>query len=681
MHSHKQYKEGEEVKVWGCIANAYGKPFERYSYDSLKICNPNKEATVTKMKTNFGESILGMDYLLLNISLRFPSKSDQITTTTTEATDNTAVLPLPTKFSNHYNYVQECRAQHTKDEIDHLRAAVRENYWYKLTIDGLPLWGQLGTTDVNPGSGATEEYIFTHRSIRLSYNSEGYIVDASVDTSGPVLLADYAHKSKKLGPPLAMTYNVTWKMSHVSPQARTAAYYEPRYFEHSGHTLAVVASLFLAACLTGTTLIVLLRVRQTANIKPFGEIEEVEGLSLRGKSPNSDLKHNDDDDVEQTSSSYSSSSSPNAINPAIGECEPAKRRAAVTAVIQQQEESAFFSALLGTGAQFLVTLVLLCGYGAMSKAKYFYRGDFAECAIYIYATASNVGGICAGWYCHQDLPYHHHRHRQHHKQQQQQQRRVNWLWSCVLTFTMYPALFAVMWAVLTVCAAKIKSSMAVPFRTHFTLFLIWVFLVVPFTVVGFVFSSIIFRKTPFTNKISNNNSIANKIKNINKNKESVVTAVTTLPWGTILVGGAVIFGSIFTELHFVHSALWGYKIFYTYGYALCALVCLVVVSGCTGALCTYCCCFCAQKQHQNHQYQQHRWHWVAFLTGAAAGVYTLVYSGGYFVAHAVRGLFFAGVYCMVSVTLALAVGLICGFSGYVFSLAFVKALCNTEKRE
>lgn len=601
------------------------------------------------MKGTFGESFTGTDYLLLNIPLHFPIN------------DN-----------NNNERFQECKVRHSNSEIDILRAAIQDDYWYKLSIDGLPVWGALGVLGKDPDNGNLEEYIYTHRHFEIGYNGK-HIVEASLNTSEPRLLSDYVLKNKKYGLTMNMTYSVSWKRSDILPEERTDVYREPEFFEHQGHFLALTNSLMLALFLAGVVVIILTRTRQN-DVKLLGDFEESEGIVMkkshkRTRSHHSvhEKQHNNENNIlinSDNNVSDKKNDNEDDGNVVVDDnngksdlVDEPRWKEGSKEIRYAPQHSVLFSALVGSGAHFLATLILLCVYGILSREKYFYKGSFAKCAILFYAVTSDFGGIFSCW-C----------YKRHNNGQ-------GWARPCILTVLLYPGLFAAMWAILNFIASVFSSSMAAPLTTHLALFVIWAILIVPFTTVGSIFSNIVFKKSLFGNsKIhrrgnSSSSSSKNTKVQYHRNKETFNYNYSTL--FNIAIWSGVTFASIISELYFVYSALWKYKMYYTYGYALFTLVCLVVIAGCAASISVYRCLGTGE----------YRWHWVAFLTGATTGVYVAAYSVVYFSQNAGWSLLSWWAFCMVTVTLAVALGLLCGFSGYVFSAVFVRKLYISEKAE
>jgi hypothetical protein len=92
------------------------------------------------------------------------------------------------------------------------------------------------------------------------------------------------------------------------------------------------------------------------------------------------------------------------------------------------------------------------------------------------------------------------------------------------------------------------------------------------------------------------------------------------PPAVALLGGLLPFGSIFIELYFTLTSLWGYKIAYLYGFILLVLLILLVVSLCVAVVGTY---FLLNAENW-------QWQWTSFACTASTGVYVFGYAIYYF---------------------------------------------------
>lgn len=95
--------------------------------------------------------------------------------------------------------------------------AVRNDYWYQMYIDGLPIWGKVGDKD------ADGYFIYTHKKFDIGYNGE-HIVDVNMATSEKRRLV--------VGERIKFTYEVSFKESDVKPEDRFDKYLDASFFQH-----------------------------------------------------------------------------------------------------------------------------------------------------------------------------------------------------------------------------------------------------------------------------------------------------------------------------------------------------------------------------------------------------------------------------------------------------------------
>jgi transmembrane 9 superfamily protein 2/4 len=134
----------------------------------------------------------------------------------------------------------------------------------------------------------------------------------------------------------------------------------------------------------------------------------------------------------------------------------------------------------------------------------------------------------------------------------------------------------------------------------------------------------------------------------------------------LLAGGALPFGALFIELHFVLGALWQHRAFYAPGFlALSLLLCAALVAE-SAVVLTYAALAA----------EEHRWWWRAFLAGGSLALYVAAYVAA-FAAAGPLNLTGAVAVLMYTLYTALAVAatfLAGGALGLAASLAFVRHL-------
>eukprot|EP00913_Durusdinium_trenchii_P021795 g20478.t1 len=93
-----------------------------------------------------------------------------------------------------------------------------------------------------------------------------------------------------------------------------------------------------------------------------------------------------------------------------------------------------------------------------------------------------------------------------------------------------------------------------------------------------------------------------------------------LPGFTILVGGVLPFGAVFTELFFIMSSIWQHQFYYLFGFLALVLVILLITCAEIAMALTY---FQLTAEDYN-------WWWRSFLSCASSGLYVFMYAILYF---------------------------------------------------
>merc|ERR1712110_104875 len=92
------------------------------------------------------------------------------------------------------------------------------------------------------------------------------------------------------------------------------------------------------------------------------------------------------------------------------------------------------------------------------------------------------------------------------------------------------------------------------------------------------------------------------------------------PIVTMLIGGVLPFGAVFTELFFIMSSLWQHQFYYLFGFLALVLVILVVTCAEISIALTY---FQLTSEDYN-------WWWRSFFASASSAFYVFLYSCLYY---------------------------------------------------
>ena len=210
------YSTGDPVHVYGNKIGPFNNPLETYGYfDVLPWCSP--ESTIAKRPT-LGEALAGDELIRLALDIRFgrAGKSEII-----------------------------CTRKVTAKEAGILVSAVKQQYWYQLYIDELPVWAALGKIKKEV------PYIYTHQRFSLGYNGDKVVVAN--------LTAEDKVEIPLEGGELKFTYSVDWAPSTVQFEGRFRRYLDESFFEHRIHWVSVLNSFMMVFVLACIVLMVLLR--------------------------------------------------------------------------------------------------------------------------------------------------------------------------------------------------------------------------------------------------------------------------------------------------------------------------------------------------------------------------------------------------------------------------------------
>jgi transmembrane 9 superfamily protein 3 len=139
-----------------------------------------------------------------------------------------------------------CEVELTEEKLQAFIFAVKNYYWYQMYIDDMPIWGIVGEVDETDNS----YYLWTHKKFDLGYNGNR-IVDVNLTSEGKVKL----EANKKL----QFTYEVNWKKSDISFDARFDKYLDPSFFQHRIHWFSIFNSFMMVIFLVGLVYMILMR--------------------------------------------------------------------------------------------------------------------------------------------------------------------------------------------------------------------------------------------------------------------------------------------------------------------------------------------------------------------------------------------------------------------------------------
>jgi len=318
-HSHK-YSPEEEVLLFVNKVGPYRNPQEAYKYYSLPYCKPEKE--VESRFEGLGEALQG--YELIESDMKMYFQKD-----------------VPEKVL--------CSKILSFEEAEKFKAAVRNQYWYQLFMDDLPIWGMVG--EVVQDGDDEKLYLYTHKKFMCTWN-EDRVIEVNLTSENPVPL--------EKGATISFTYSVNWYKTDIPFSKRFEKYLDDNFFEHQIHWFSIFNSFMMVIFLTGLVSMILMRTLR----RDYARYSR------------------DDDDLDDDSRDVGDESGWKQVH---GD------------VFRPPPHLVTFAALIGTGHQ-LIILVFLVILISLVGSLYADRGTTVTAFIVCYAFTSFIAGYGGGGY-------------------------------------------------------------------------------------------------------------------------------------------------------------------------------------------------------------------------------------------------------------------------------------------
>jgi transmembrane 9 superfamily member 3 len=543
--------------------------------------------------------------------------------------------------------------------------AIQHRWFYQMFLDDLPVWGMVGellppnanaaaltvkekddlarlehVTDVSE-LGSMVPHVYTIRNLIIRYNKD-QIVQVDL-TSDPDSL-----RKVETGVTLSFHLHVQWESTNEEFHSRFDRYLDHEFFKHPIHWFSVFNSFMMVLFLMGLVALILLRtIKKDYARYGIGDLEESErdGLLVDedGK-PLSD-KHTEDSGWKQVHGD----------------------------VFRAPLLLPFFAALIGTGWQLValsVSVIVFAVLGPLHGEVHEERGEMLHSVIVCYSLSSIVAGYTSGQFFKMYYPTTAAARRQNPEK--------TTLWQIVmgLTVLLLPTITVCIVSVLNTVSLFYGTINTIPFLVIIKLFLIWVCVSIPLTVVGTMMGR--------HGAMSSANAAGRKASGASGGPLDYfpcrVNAIPRpipedVPWygkpaGLIPLAGLLSFGSIFIELYYVLTSLWNYKFYHVYGFLLGVYTILCIVVSMTSIIVVY---FCLNAEN-------YLWHWTAFGSGASTAVYVFLYGIYYFLFKTqMHGLLQTVYYFGYMAMIALNLGILCGTIGHGAASRFVRAIFQNVK--
>ena len=216
-----KYDDGERIVVWASKIGSINSPSSSFLYHSLPFCSPRLERG---KPLSLGQAADGNRFVATQYDIAF--KADAPST----------VL---------------CSRRLSAEDRSAFRSAVRQDYYFLLDVDSLPVWGFVGRQE-----GVTSE-LWTHYTFEMEWNTNR-VISASVVPSKPVSLEDQGLDV------IDFTYDVVWKETKVTFGKRMERYRNQEFLEqhkeiHWYSILNSFVTVVLLSAVLGSILVRILR--------------------------------------------------------------------------------------------------------------------------------------------------------------------------------------------------------------------------------------------------------------------------------------------------------------------------------------------------------------------------------------------------------------------------------------
>lgn len=393
------YNDNEKIPVYVNKVGPYYNPHETYHYYSLPVCRPEK---VEHRSLTLGEVLKG---------------------------DRMAVAMYDIKFKDSVKGASLCTQNLNEVDVQKLRHAIEELYFFEFLLDDLPVRGFIG--HLEEGGFLPHKHkihLWTHLDFNIEYNGNS-IIAANVTSSGhePISLDNIVNYPIEV----KFTYSVKWIETKASADERQTRLKASGFFPKSLeiHWLSILNSCVLVFLLIGFVIIILMRVLRNDFARYNISDEEVM------------------DEVDQDDYGW---------------------KIIHADVFRFPGHRALLCSILGNGSQFLALclgIIIMALFGMFNVHRH---GAMNTAAVLLYALTCCVSGYVSN----------------------SMYKQINgdkWAWNLILTASLFSVPFFVIWSIANTIAWSYQSTQALPFTTVLLLILIWLLVGFPLTVVGGIF--------------------------------------------------------------------------------------------------------------------------------------------------------------------------------------------------
>ncbi|XP_030043404.1 transmembrane 9 superfamily member 1 [Microcaecilia unicolor] len=392
-----RYKIGEQVMLYVNKVGPYHNPQETYHYYQLPVCSPKE---IRHKSLTLGEVLDG---------------------------DRMAESMYKIHFRQNMDNVPLCELKLDASQVQTLRQAIEELYYFEFVLDEIPIRGFLGYMEESGFLPHTHKVgLWTHLDFNVHYNDDRIIfANVSVQDVKPFSLDDTREPLS-----LTHTYSVRWFETSVSYERRGDRLRDSSFFPKTLeiHWLSIINSLVLVFLLTGFVVIILMRV-------------------LKSDLARYNLDEDASEDFDQGDNGW---------------------KIIHTDVFRFPPYKSLLCAVLGVGSQFLALGTGIIVMALLGMFNVHRHGAINSAAILLYALTCCISGyVSSNFY-----------------------RKIggeHWVWNIILTTSLFSAPFFLTWSVVNSVHWANGSTQALPATTILLLLTVWLIVGFPLTVIGGIF--------------------------------------------------------------------------------------------------------------------------------------------------------------------------------------------------
>mmetsp|Transcript_16358 Transcript_16358/g.35861 ORF Transcript_16358/g.35861 Transcript_16358/m.35861 type:complete len:628 (-) Transcript_16358:100-1983(-) len=418
-----RYKEHDPVHIVVNKVGPFNNPTETYRYYSMPFCHTHSSVEEEK-------SVAAMENVELTHEHSYEKRKGavrhRLRMGESLVGDRRETAPYEITFLDSVEWRLLCKKELGKIELQKLKDAIHNNYFFEMFVEDLPMWGYIGDVaneDLIIGEvEGSKTYLFPHLHFYLGYNGD-QIVAAKVTTD-----MDRRVDITNVEVPKTVTFSYSVEF-YTEPDLlwkdRLTRYADSNFVPSSFeiHWLSIINSFVLVLLLTAFLTIILLRILKN----DFSRYMELDDDALEEEESGWKLIHGD--------------------------------------VFRFPENSMLFCAAVGTGNHLLLCTLAHLTLALSKILSTNRRGSLLAGAVVLYCLTATAGGYTA-------------------VRLYRQMGGKNWVHCILLTAGLFPAPVVGVFMWVNSVALAHGSTSALPFTAILTIFALYVFIAFPLTVFG-----------------------------------------------------------------------------------------------------------------------------------------------------------------------------------------------------